>query len=468
MLFGSLSFALFFAVFYALYATLRGTARNVLLLVASYVFYATWDPRFLVLLLLTTATDYLMGLSIHHLRNRWLRRLCLIYSLSVNLGVLFFFKYFDFFADSASRLLEWLGFAADPITLQFLLPIGISFYTFRSITYTVDIYRGQAKPTRNPLHYAIFVSFFPELIAGPIERARRFLPQIASERTIEYPMVREGAWLVLSGLFKKLVIADNMAVIANAVFDSPGEHQGLAVLLAAYAYAFQIYGDFSGYSDMARGLARLMGFQPAENFRSPYFATSPQDFWHRWHISLSTWLRDYLYISLGGSRRGRVRTYANLFITMLLGGLWHGAAWNFVLWGGYHGAALIVHRLGLLLSGDPRATAERPGTRPLKILATFHMVVFGWMLFRVNQIADLPVLIRHMCVPVLSGTDWILQIALLLWPLLVLHVLQERSADPLVVKRYPAPARLGIYGVLFAYLLLCGKVGGYEFIYAQF
>jgi alginate O-acetyltransferase complex protein AlgI len=474
VLFNSVTFALFFAVFYVLYVSLRCGARNLLLLGGSYLFYAFWDPRFVVLLILTTVTDYCMGLGIHYLKGVWLRRLCLIVSLSMNLGVLGFFKYFNFFADSFTRLLETIGFSPDPLTLKILLPAGISFYTFRSITYTVDIYRKQMKPAHNPLHYAVFVSFFPELIAGPIERARNFLPQIARERTITYPMVSEGTWLILLGFFKKVVVADNLAVIANAVFDAPGESHGLAVLLGAYAYTFQIYGDFSGYSDMARGLGRLMGFAPMQNFRMPYFAVNPQDFWRRWHISLSTWLRDYLYISLGGNRKGRIRTWFNLFMTMLLGGLWHGAAWNFVIWGAYHGAALILHRLCRFLITAVRGGKEEPDTGPalplriLFIFLTFHMAAFGWIFFRINAIADFPVLMKNMFVPVLSQPDWILHMAFYLWPLFFLHLLKERSGNMLIVKEYARPARLFIYGVLFAYILLCGKVEGYEFIYAQF
>ncbi|OQB43460.1 MAG: Peptidoglycan O-acetyltransferase [Candidatus Hydrogenedentes bacterium ADurb.Bin179] len=467
MLFNSVNFACFFLLFYLVYVSLRGAARNVWLLAAGYVFYASWDWRFLALLLTTTVVDYGVGLGIGFTDSRGRKRLLLCLSLLVNLGILFTFKYFNFFADNLTALLQVLGLNADPITLRILLPVGVSFYTFRSITYTVDIYRGQAAPTRNLLHYAVFVSFFPELIAGPIERARTFLPQIASERNITYPMVREGAWLLLLGLFKKVVIADNMAVIADTVFNAPSEHHGLAVLLGVYAYTLQIYGDFSGYSDMARGVARLMGFDPILNFRMPYFSMNPQEFWHRWHISLSTWLRDYLYISMGGNRKGRFRTYAHLFMTMLLGGLWHGAAWNFIFWGAYHGAALIVHRLWRELRGAPE-TAPGLWTRLTCIFLTFHMAAFGWILFRVKTIGDAGVMLRNLAVPALSRPDWLLHILLFSWPLFLLHLMKERSGDMLVVKKWPGPVRFIVYMLLFAFIVLCGRVENYEFIYAQF
>ena len=467
MLFNSIAFLLFFLLFYLLYTLFRGQTRNVWLLAGNYAFYATWDWRFLALILVTTVVDYGVGLGIAASASPIRRRTWMLFSLLVNLGILFTFKYFNFFSDNMIALMELVGFHPGERTIRILLPVGVSFYTFRSITYTVDIYRGQMQPTRNLLHYAVFVSFFPELIAGPIERARTFLPQIAGERHITYPMVREGSWLLLLGLFKKVVIADNMAVIADAVFNAPGEYEGFAVLLGVYAYTLQIYGDFSGYSDMARGLARLMGFDPMLNFRMPYFAANPQEFWRRWHISLSTWLRDYLYISMGGNKKGPFRTWLHLFMTMLLGGLWHGAAWNFVLWGAYHGFALIAHRLWQERRGRLE-TSKHFSIRLFKILLTFHAVAFGWILFRVNTMSNFITLLQNLCSPVFSEANWILHMALLTWPLFFLHVLKERSGNMLIVKEMPKPVRLIIYMLLFAFILIFGRVESYEFIYAQF
>ena len=469
MLLNSLPFAAFFAVFYVLYVTLKGRAQTLVLLLASYVFYGLWDYRFLLLLLATTLTDFVCGWGLGRDHRIWVRRALLLLSLGVNLGVLFFFKYFHFFADNAVQLLHAIGFSPDPITLKILLPVGISFYTFRSLTYTVDIYRRQANPTRNLLDYAVFVSFFPQLIAGPIERARTFLPQISAERRITYPMVGEGAWLILFGLFKKVVVADNMAVMADAFFKQPGDYPGLGAWLGIYAYTLQIYGDFSGYTDLARGTSRLLGFEPAPNFRMPYFATNPPDFWRRWHISLSTWLRDYLYISMGGNRGGTLRTYRNLFMTMLLGGLWHGAAWNFVLWGAYHGMALVLHRLLLLIwPVQPRDGTRGRVTALVKILAMLHIAAFGWILFRIESLSKLPDILHAMTQFALSSPEWAVVIAVYAAPLLLVDFLQERSGNMGVVKTYPPAVRLLVYGVLLFYVLACGRVEGFQFIYAQF
>ena len=335
MLFTSAVFLLFFAVFYACYLLLRGhrTGQNVLLLVANYVFYGWWDWRFLSLLLLTTWIDFAAGRWMGRVSGGIPRRWILVGALAFNLGMLGFFKYFNFFTDSAVELCSALGFHADAPTIRILLPLGISFYTFQAVSYVVDVYRLKTKPTGSLLDFSIYVAFFPLLISGPIERSDHLLPQIAAPRRITLEQLNAGVFLILWGFFKKLVIADNIGPIADEVFDGYLQQGGLNVILGALAFAFQIYCDFSGYSDIARGLAKLMGFDLILNFKLPYFALSPSDFWRRWHISLSTWLRDYLYIPLGGNRGTKLQTFRNLMVTMLLGGLWHGAAWNFVLWG---------------------------------------------------------------------------------------------------------------------------------------
>ena len=467
MLFNSVTFVLFAVVVYAIYSVLRHRPQNTFLLIASYFFYGCWDWRFLILILITTIVDFTCSRRIHAAGSDTHKaRIFLLISVCVNLGILGFFKYFNFFEDSAIYLLSLLGMEANGFTLKIILPVGISFYTFQSLSYTIDVYRGKLKPTQNFFDYALYVSFFPQLVAGPIERATHLLPQVENPRTVTYDNVREGAWLILLGYFKKVVIADNFADIATAVFNNPGEYQGLAVLIGVYAFAFQIYGDFSGYSDIARGIAKIMGFDLMLNFRMPYFAINPQDFWRRWHISLSTWLRDYLYIPLGGSKGGTFKTYRNLSLTMLLGGLWHGAAWNFVFWGAYHGLLLIVHRR---VAGKPLSEVDETlYGRLFKMLVMFHLTCFGWFLFRVNNLSDLAILLQNLTTWGGAPTHWFLATALLLWPLLLLHYIQERTSNMLAIKEMNRTFRWTAYAIMLTYIIFFGKVDGYDFIYFQF
>src|SRR3972149_1993846 len=344
MLFNSSTFLIFFVVVYTLYLLLqkRLKAQNALLLVASYIFYASWDWRFLSLLLLSTTVDFFIAKAIGSTDDltpagKARRKTLLACSILFNLGVLGFFKYFNFFSESFIGLLNLFSMKADLITLNIVLPLGISFYTFQEMGYTIDVYRKHMKPTHNPFNFALFVAFFPHLVAGPIQRAESLLLQLERPRRITIEQVNTGLFLILWGLFKKVVIADNVREVANLIFNNYTNYSGLDIVIGGLAFAVQIYGDFSGYSDIARGIARLMGFELMVNFRLPYFALNPTDFWQRWHISLSTWLRDYLYIPLGGNRKSNLITCRNLFLTMLLGGLWHGASWNFVIWGAYHG-----------------------------------------------------------------------------------------------------------------------------------
>jgi alginate O-acetyltransferase complex protein AlgI len=471
VLFNSLDFVIFFAVFFPLYLALPLRGQNILLLVASYFFYGFWDWRFLSLLLLSTVTDYAMALLIDASDTPRRRKLYVIISMCISLGMLGFFKYFNFFADSLERLFNAVGWSTTGWHLDILLPIGISFYTFQTINYTIDVYRRHMKPTRNFLDFAVFVSYFPHLVAGPIMRASSLLPQIQAPRKITYQDIREGAWLVLFGFYKKTVLADNLAPFVDQVFKAPADAFGLSVPVALLAFAFQIYGDFSGYSDIARGISKFMGIDIVYNFKMPYFATNPSDFWRRWHISLSTWLRDYLYIPLGGSRNGRFMTYRNLALTMLLGGLWHGASWHFVVWGAYHGALLVVYRLwGEIMHGGKEPVASRwtPG-RWLRAAGFFVLTCAGWLLFRVNTLADIPVLLRNTCSPfVFNGKVGLLTIAAFALPLVAIEVLQEIKGDMMAVKRLPGIVRLAVYLALFAAILLCGAVEKREFIYFQF
>ncbi len=466
MLFNTLTFVVFFGIVYSLYLVLRHRPQNALLLIASYVFYGWWDWRFLGLVFISTIVDYSFALAIDRLNDQRQRRALVAVSVVTNLGFLGFFKYFNFFADSAVHVLNTLGMRADPFTLHIVLPVGISFYTFQTMSYTIDVYRRVMKPTRNLLDFALYVSFFPQLVAGPIERADRLLPQVERPRTLNYQQFRQGAWLILVGYFYKVVVADNLAVIANDVFNHPEQAHGLAVLLGVYAFAFQIYGDFAGYSSIAQGLAKLMGFELMMNFRMPYFARNPQDFWRRWHISLSTWLRDYLYFTLGGSKSGAFITYRNLFLTMFLGGLWHGAAWNFIAWGSYHGLLLIGHRL---LTGKLRENRSAGAwSSLLKIAVMFHFTCLGWVLFRVNRLADFPILMSNLFTWGSAPQYWLVAFLVFVGPMLLLHVFEERTGDQSFVKKFRAPIRLCVYSVLFAYILVSGRISGATFIYFQF
>jgi D-alanyl-lipoteichoic acid acyltransferase DltB (MBOAT superfamily) len=390
MLFNSWLFPPFLLVVLALYYRLQRRGQNVMLLLASYFFYACWDWRFLGLLLLSTGVDWTLANWISRAPTRAHARRFVATSVLVNLLFLGFFKYFNFFIDSADALLQALGLQPLAWHMHIVLPVGISFYTFQSISYIVDVYRGEVEPARDPLDFALFVAFFPHMVAGPIMHSRDLLPQIQKPRQVTRQHLREAAWLMLYGFFKKLVVGDNLAPLVNGVYAQP-DASGSAVLLATYAFAFQIYCDFSGYTDIARGCAKLMGIELMLNFDRPYLATNPSDFWRRWHISLSTWLRDYLYVPLGGNRLGALLTHRNLALTMLLGGLWHGAAWNFVLWGAYHGLLLIVHRLFTrdLRSGvpSPPSTPALAGLRRVGAqLLMFHATCYGWLLFRATSL----------------------------------------------------------------------------------
>jgi alginate O-acetyltransferase complex protein AlgI len=387
MLFNSAEYFLFLPIVLGLYWLVRHRVQNALLLVASYVFYGWWDWRFLSLLAVSTVTDYVIARRVHDTERESRRKALLLTSIAVNLGILGFFKYYGFFAESFSDILRALGFKPSLSTLSIVLPIGISFYTFQSISYTFDVYRRRIPPERNLLTFAVYVAFFPQLVAGPIERANRLLPQIQAHR--QPPDASRWAsalCLILLGLFKKVVIADGLAGLVQSRFADPGAHGALSLLIGVYAFSLQIYGDFSGYSSIARGTARLFGIELIRNFEQPYLSTSVTQFWRTWHISLSTWLHDYLYVPLGGNRRGRWQTYRNIMLTMLLGGLWHGAAWGFVVWGGVHGVLLMVHRA--FGAYEPRGRPRSPRPADLwKIVLTFNLVAFSWVFFRADSLS---------------------------------------------------------------------------------
>ncbi len=473
MVFNSLHFVWFFVVVYALYRVLPHRPQNWLLLVASYYFYAEWDWRFLGLLLASTVVDYSCAIAMERTASARRRRALLFVSLGFNLTMLGFFKYFNFFADNVHGIAGALGWKVDWVTLNVLLPVGISFYTFVTMSYVIDVYRREIPATRDLVDFAVFVAFFPHLVAGPILRASRLLPQIALPRRISREQMRDGLWLIGWGFFQKIFVADNLAGVVNLVFDPAAQPTGVNVLLGTYAFAFQIYGDFAGYSNVARGTSKLMGIELIENFRFPYLARSPQEFWRDWHISLSTWLRDYLYIPLGGNRGSAAQTARNLMITMVLGGLWHGAAWTFVLWGVYHGVLLIAYRI----AGNVRAmTAWLHGrgilARVTSWTVMFHLTCGGWLIFRARsapQLGDMAAALLRNFAPSTVNVDAVLiPLSMYTAPLIVVHLCEAYYDDLLVVPRLSPGMRYSIYAATFYLTTLFGNFGGADFIYFQF
>src|SRR5437763_11400918 len=386
MLFPTLGFLLFFLIVAAAMAMLdtRFTAKKAVLVIASYYFYAQWDLRFCFLLAASSAVSYVAGQLIDAASDLRRRKTVLGIAVALHLGLLGFFKYFDFFVSSANQLARLLGLEHELPFIEILRPVGISFFTFHGISYITDVYRGDVAVCRNPLDMLLYMSFFPQLVAGPIVRAAYFLPQLARPSSEPIP-IGPALLLILGGLFKKVVIANYLATgLVDPVFAAPTSYGGPDLLLATYGYAVQIYCDFSAYSDMAIALAALLGFRFPANFDQPYRAQRLREFWRRWHISLSTWLRDYLYMPLGGNRHGRLRTYCNLLLTMLLGGIWHGAGWKFVMWGALHGGGLCVERLIEPWLGPH---SQRPAARVIATFIVFHFVCFAWIFFRAEDFA---------------------------------------------------------------------------------
>lgn len=427
MLFNSLHFVIFFPTVVAIYFLLPQRYRWILLLGASYYFYAAWKLEYTLLILISTVVDYFVGRQLAKTQQLGQRRLYLALSLAVNLGLLFGFKYLNFFNESVRATLNFFNIFYDVPAFQILLPVGISFYTFQTLSYTIDVYRGKLKPETHFGIFALYVSFFPQLVAGPIERAAHLLPQFHRSISFRQDRIASGLRLILWGLFKKVVIADRLALYVNQVYNDPGDQGALTLLVASYFFAFQIYCDFSGYSDIAIGVARVLGFDLMQNFRQPYMAHSLSNFWHRWHISLSTWFRDYVYIPLGGNRVPQWRWYGNLLIVFVVSGLWHGAAWHFVIWGAIHGTLVVLEAAltRTVLWGARIWGYSRPHIpTTLRILATFHLVLFSWVFFRANTLADALLIIQR--VATLAGENsW--EAALTPWTLVGVDAAWEMS-----------------------------------------
>lgn len=470
MLFNSLAFLLFFPIvclscFFI--PTSRVRARNVFLLVASYYFYMNWEPVYALLLLTSTVITYYAALGTERFGEKKNKQLCLIGSLVLNLAILFLFKYYNFFASNIEVALQTTGLGMDMPKFELLLPVGISFYTFKALGYSIDVYRGTVKAERDFFDYALFVSFFPALAAGPIDRSNKLLPQIKQQHRFDYDAVMAGVRMMVWGYFLKLVIADRCGLYVDAVFDNVDKHNGCSYLLASWLFTFQIYGDFAGYSLIAIGVARVLGFQLMENFHRPYFACTVGEFWHRWHISLSTWFRDYVYIPLGGNRVGRFRNYFNLFVTFVVSGIWHGANWTFLCWGGIHGLLLCLEKaLGI-------SKRKYSGFRKFCHWAvTFMLVNMAWVLFRVNNLSEGVKVITGMFtslgIPYLDQTTFVA--LAFVFPVLFIkeageefgryHIAVENSRRWVVRHLYLA--------LMVALIVLFGVLGGDQFIYFQF
>lgn len=473
MIFSSGIFLWLFAAFIVVYLLLqhRTTARLMFVTLFSYYFYYKSSGTYFFLLAVVTVSDFLLALLMEHTVTRWKRKLWVVVSLCVNLGLLCYFKYTNF-------LLEcWASLTGGSFSmLDIFLPVGISFFTFQSLSYTIDVYRREIKPLTNLLDYAFYVSFFPQLVAGPIVRARDFIPQIRRPLFVSDEMFGRGIFLIVSGLFKKAVISDYISVnFVERIFDNPTLYSGVENLMGVYGYALQIYCDFSGYSDMAIGIALLLGFHFNINFDSPYKSASVTEFWRRWHISLSSWLRDYLYISLGGNRKGKVRQYVNLIITMFLGGLWHGASWNFVLWGVLHGVALAVHKFWMSLTGRKKGEQSHGIRRFFGVVVTFHFVCFCWIFFRnadfatsVDMLRQIFTVFRPQLLPQLLAGYW--EVFALMGLGYMLHFLPdnwERACTKTVI-RLPLLGK-AVLMIALIYLVIQMKSSDIQpFIYFQF
>jgi len=469
MLFNSFQYWIFFVIVAVLFYSVPFRIGKLVLLLASYVFYMWWDPRFIVLILTSTVVDYFLGIWLEATSGPR-KKLLLAVSLVVNLGLLGFFKYYDFFAGSLAALLH---IQKSSVVLQVVLPVGISFYTFASLSYTFDVYWGKMKAVRNPIDYAFFIAFFPHLIAGPIIRARQFISQIWSWRTPAAIVVQSGIILVLSGLLKKMVFADRFAVVSDSYFNDPMAHPGwLAAWSGCLAFFMQVFFDFSGYTDIARGCAKLLGFEFPLNFARPFLARNPPDLWQRWHITLSTWVRDYVFMPFSRGKKGRLMLYRNMFVVMVLVGLWHGANWTFVAWGTYHGLLLIGYRLfdrATVGTAIDRVMKQRWFV-PFSIGAMFAAFVFSADFFRPKTLQTsghvLSALLgfQHMTGEFLLTTGTIVLIFISLF----LAVAQERSQfiDRLVLQ--PARVQIPAYVLAFLVLELFPATGPVPFVYFQF
>ena len=483
MLFNSLEFSIFLPVVFFLYwfVTQRNLkVQNLLLLSASYVFYGWWDWRFLALIIFSSSVDYLVGVKLSNNDHLNKRKIWLYLSIFTNLGLLGIFKYFNFFLESFINAFTFFGGHFEPASLEIILPVGISFYTFQTLSYTIDCYRKKIQPTKNVLAFFAYVSFFPQLVAGPIERAADLLPQFFRQREFTYQQAVDGVVQIIWGLFKKMVIADNCAFIVNQIFSDYDQYSGSTLVLGAVLFAFQIYGDFSGYSDIAIGTARLFGFNLKTNFSYPYFSRDIAEFWRRWHISLSTWFRDYLYIPLGGSRGSDRQTIRNIFIIFLVSGFWHGANWTFIFWGFFHAVCFLPL---LLRKKNRRHVNSVAGNRWLPspaeclgMLRTFLLVTIGWIFFRAESIMQAVDYLSIICSPSIFekpyafgiGLEKIIVTGISIFTMIWIEWLGRNKECPILINTTTNPLKPWFICYIFIMIIFLMSAPQQNFIYFQF
>jgi D-alanyl-lipoteichoic acid acyltransferase DltB (MBOAT superfamily) len=481
MLFNSFEFIIFFLIFFFSYWFIFNKnikLQNLLILCSSYFFYAWWDWRFLILIIVSSFTDYLIGIQIENLKDKIYKKRALILSLFVNLGILLVFKYYNFFIDNFKIVLEKMNLQTNPDLINIILPIGISFYTFQTLSYTIDVYNNKISAHRDIISFFAFVAFFPQLVAGPIERAKNLLPQFLIKRKFNYDFAISGCKLILIGLFKKMVIADNISLIVDPIYSNPNDFLGFPTLLATIFFAFQIYCDFSGYSDIAIGLARLLGFKLMTNFNTPYFSKSLTDFWRNWHISLSTWFKDYVYIPLGGNRISKKKMHLNILITFLLSGFWHGANWTFLVWGAIHGFGLIIEK------NFPFRLKNNFVSDSLRIFSTFSIVCLAWIFFRSETFSDSILIFNNLFVDILDYTNYNIMslkfrgiglkpidlIKCVLFVILLIFIeLSSKSKKIMNIFNSNKFIRYGGYYFILILIIFWGtRFSGNNFIYFQF
>ena len=474
MLFNSLSYMAFLPVVFIIYWLIPSKYRKWLLLVASYYFYMSWDAKYVVLILFTTAVSYIAALCLE--KKKTGKKYILVGAAIICLSVLFFFKYFNFASVSISTVFSKFAIPLSPITLHLVLPVGISFYTFQTLSYVIDVYRGDVPAEKNFFTYATFISFFPQLVAGPIERTSNLLPQIKADHIFDCETALDGAKRMLWGYYKKLVIADNVGIYVDTVYKNLGGYTGFDFLLVIFLFTIQIYCDFSGYSDIAIGTAKLLDIRLMDNFKSPYLSASVKEFWSRWHISLSTWFRDYVYIPLGGNRCSKIRQMRNLLITFLLSGLWHGANWTFVIWGGIHGIAQILEKLGANFLGRIR---ENKVGHAISVLVVFLFCNIAWVFFRARSLQDAIYVLMRAFGGVLDGRNyWSSQLMprsqflLLLFYISILFVydfIDYCSGVRQWMEKKSTVIQWGILIIVGLMVVFCSKKGvAAEFVYFQF
>ena len=484
MLFNSNAFYVFFPIVFAVYWLIPARYRWGILLISSYYFYMSWNVKYVTLILTTTLVSYGAALLMERTKSRRKKKLCMVTALLISFGILFFFKYFNFLSKSVTDTLQRFAIPVQETTLNLMLPVGISFYTFQTLSYVIDVYRGEVKACRHLGKYATFISFFPQLVAGPIERTRNLLPQIEGEHTFHTEKGIHGAKMIAWGFFKKIAIADTVAIYVDTVYNAAGSFTGFPLLMATVLFTFQIYCDFSGYSDIAIGTAELLDIDLMTNFKSPYFSASIREFWSRWHISLSTWFRDYVYIPLGGNRRGPWRTRWNLLVTFLVSGLWHGASWTYVLWGGIHGLGQILEREWMrIFHMDPKKKSW------LRIGVTFLFVMVTWIFFRADTISDAFYVLTHLLDGITnpaayltdgyhafqgagmvkaSGVQTLIISIVCILVLLAHDYLELTKSIWERIGAFKKPLRYTLYFFLLFVILYSRQLGEYEFVYFQF